>query len=442
MLIGSYYFYMAWKAKYALLIVVITLIDYYCAIRLDKTNKNSTKRFWLLLSLISNLGILLVFKYYDFFITNINSMFEKIGFEHELPVLRLILPLGVSFHTFQSMAYTIDVYKKRTSPERHLGYFALFIAYFPQMVAGPIERAGNIIHQFKEKINFNYLRISSGFKLMLWGFFKKVVIADRLAVIVDNAYTDPTQHGGLTMIIATYAFAFQIYCDFSGYTNIAVGASRIFGIEMVKNFKTPYLSTGISDFWGRWHISLSSWFRDYLYIPLGGNRKKKLRVFLNILIVFLLSGFWHGAEWTFVIWGLIHGFYTITEIILKSSSLNFKLSKFSKPILQFFVFNLVCFAWIFFRADNFDKAQHVIGSFSNLNVSEFIAFLNNYGFRTALILGILWITFAFTDRKMDAKVQEIQTAKSTYDKYIYSLITALILIFGFFGKTEFIYFQF
>ena len=441
LLAASYYFYMAWKAKYALLIVIITLIDYFCGIKLAEAKNKRNQKFWLLFSLISNLGILMVFKYYDFFIENINSLFTEMGMNHELPILRLILPLGISFHTFQSMAYTIDVYKKRTLPEKHLGYFALFIAYFPQMVAGPIERAGNVIHQLKEKTNFDYDRISAGFKLMIWGFFKKIVIADRLAVIVDSAYDNPSDHGGLTMMMATYAFAFQIYCDFSGYTDIAIGASKILGVNMMKNFKTPYLSLSISEFWNRWHISLSTWFKDYLYIPLGGNRKSKPRVYLNIMIVFLLSGFWHGAEWTFIIWGAIHGFYTISENLFHSNNPKIQ-STIRKRIRQFILFNMVCIAWIFFRANDLNSATQTLYSFMHPDVSEWMNFLNDYGMKSILILGIIWISFIFLDRIIENKIHE-QKAKSSKSEYaFYTLITALILIFGFFGKTEFIYFQF
>ena len=280
--------------------------------------KITHKRKWLYLSLLTNLGILFGFKYFNFINDNLQQLFDQINVFYNVPAFDVLLPVGISFYTFQTLSYTIDVYNGKTKAQKHLGVFAVFVSFFPQLVAGPIERSHRLLPQFFIKHEFNYDRVRHGLQQMIWGFFKKVVIADRLAIVVDGVYNNLDDYSGLALIVATIFFTFQIYCDFSGYSDIAIGSARVMGFELMDNFKRPYFSKSISEFWKRWHISLSTWFRDYLYIPLGGNKVVKWRWYYNLFITFLVSGFWHGANWTFIAWGALHGIYLITAIILKN----------------------------------------------------------------------------------------------------------------------------
>ncbi|MCL4856946.1 MAG: MBOAT family protein, partial [Flavobacteriales bacterium] len=290
--------------------------------------------------------------------------------------MELLLPVGISFYTFQTMSYSIDNYNEKIKPERHLGIFALFVTFFPQLVAGPIERASNLLPQFHKKQLFDYDRISNGLGLMLWGLFKKVVIADRLAIVVNEIYNNPNDYNGLTLVVGTIFFAFQIYCDFSGYSDIAIGAARVLGFDLMKNFNYPYFSKSINEFWKRWHISLSTWFRDYVYIPLGGNRRIKWRWYYNLFITFLISGLWHGANWTFIVWGIIHGTILIIETItIKKETSN---NKFKNGLLMLKTFIIVCLSWVFFRANNIQDAFSILthifdfGSYSFTQLSLYI----------------------------------------------------------------------
>ena len=314
LLLASYYFYMAWNYKYIVLILISTTIDYFAGINIHRSNNPRTRKALLLVSLVANLGLLFFFKYFNFFGDSINYLFDKINIFYNIPAYHYLLPVGISFYTFQTMSYTIDIYNGKQEPERHFGRFALFVSFFPQLVAGPIERSVNLLPQFRKHYDFDYERVKNGILLMVWGFFKKVVIADRLAEYVNMVYNHPHDFGGLHNMIATFFFSFQIYCDFSGYSDIAIGSAMIMGYTLMTNFRRPYFSMSIREFWQRWHISLSTWFRDYVYIPLGGNRVVKWRWYYNLFITFLVSGLWHGAEWTFVIWGALHGFYLIFAI--------------------------------------------------------------------------------------------------------------------------------
>ncbi len=300
LLLASYYFYMSWRIEYITLIWISTLIDYFAGRQMGKTDDRKKKRKYLLLSLFANLGLLFTFKYWNFFTSSLNIVLRAMHITYEIPYLNVVLPVGISFYTFQTLSYTIDVYRGVKSTEKHLGIFALYVAFFPQLVAGPIERSTNLLPQFFEKHNIDWRRIVDGLKLMMWGMFKKVVIADRLAVFVDRVYGNPYDYTGLSHIVATIFFAFQIYCDFSGYSDIAIGSAQVLGFNLMDNFRRPYFSRSVSEFWRRWHISLSSWFRDYVYIPMGGNRVSPKRWHFNILTVFVVSGLWHGANWTFI----------------------------------------------------------------------------------------------------------------------------------------------
>lgn len=302
LLVASTYFYMCWNPKYIVFLIFIIVVDYFCGIGMQATNAQALRRLLLGVSLCSNIGLLFVFKYFNFFSHNLSAL---VG--HAFPVLDLVLPIGLSFHVFQSLAYTIDVYRRSIEPERHAGIFALFVMFFPQLVAGPIERPQNLLHQFHETRRFTYDNFRVGAQLALWGLIKKVCIADLVSDPVNRVYTAPTTYSGPILLLATIYFTVQIYCDFSGYTDIARGVAKIMGYDLMVNFRQPYFSRSIQDFWRRWHISLSTWFRDYVFYPLGGSRVPQTLILRNILVVFLVSGLWHGAAWTFVIWGGLHG---------------------------------------------------------------------------------------------------------------------------------------
>ena len=314
LLFSSYFFYMCWEPSYAILIMTTTFIVYITGLMMYNKSKRK-KKFFVALSLLTNLGILFAFKYYNFFNDSVKDLFGTFGLEYSIPALNVLLPVGISFYTFQALGYTIDIYRDARKPEKHFGMFALYVSFFPQLVAGPIERSTRLLPQFHKKVEFNYERVTDGLKLMAWGFFQKLVIADRLGLYVNMVYNNPQAQlsdgtyifTGLPLLLATYFFAIQIYCDFSGYTDIAIGAAQVMGYELMPNFRRPYFSRTIDELWNRWHMSLIMWFRDYLYIPLGGNRVGKFRYYFNILLVFTLSGLWHGAQWTFVTWGAMNG---------------------------------------------------------------------------------------------------------------------------------------
>ena len=307
LLAASYFFYMSWRVEYILLIVASTLVDYFSGIRMEKLPDRKSRLPWLLLSLGVNLGLLFFFKYANFATGNLNLLFQKVGLSNEIPMMKLLLPVGISFYTFQTLSYSIEVYFGRQKAEKHLGYFALYVSFFPQLVAGPIERYSRLAPQFRIKQHINYDNLSRGLRLILYGLFIKMVIADNISGIVDLVYAAPENFASLDILKGIFLYSFQIYSDFYGYSTIAIGSALLLGIRIMDNFKSPYLAKNISEFWQRWHISISTWFRDYLYFPLGGNRVSKQRWVLNILLVFLISGLWHGANWTFLIWGLLFG---------------------------------------------------------------------------------------------------------------------------------------
>lgn len=361
LLAASYYFYMCWHWEYIFLILGQTAIHYVCGRNIGASRRPTHRKAWLTVSVLSALGMLFFFKYYNFANDSAKALFRAAGVPYLVPHLDFLLPVGISFYTFQAMSYVIDVYRNDCAVERYFGRFALFVSFFPQLVAGPIERAGNLIEQFKEHHRFDIVRFTDGLKLILWGLFKKVVIADRLAVYVDRVYATPDYYSGITLAVATYFFAFQIYCDFSGYSDIAIGSARMLGYNLMQNFRLPYLATSIPDFWQRWHISLSTWFRDYVYFPLGGSRVSAARWTRNILIVFLVSGLWHGANWTFIAWGGLHGtFYLLGGFFRRAwrniFPQNERLSAMFKPLKILLTFHLVAFAWIFFRAASLGDA--------------------------------------------------------------------------------------
>jgi alginate O-acetyltransferase complex protein AlgI len=355
---ASCWFYMAFVPKYLLILFGVILID-YTAGRLIAPAQGTRRRWYLALSIVANVGLLSFFKYFNFFQANAAAIAAWFGHPAPFAALQILLPIGLSFHTFQSMSYTIEVYRGRAPAERSILHFACYVLFYPQLVAGPIERPQNLLPQFHAPRCFDSERLFTGLRLMATGLFKKIIIADRLAPFADAAYTAPAHYSGADLLIATYFFAVQIYCDFSGYSDIARGAARVMGIDLMENFNRPYLAASFADFWRRWHISLSTWFRDYLYIPLGGNRAGHGRRALNLLAVFAVSGLWHGANWTFLIWGLLHGVFLITELAITRG-------KPAAPGLWrallrgFLVFNVTCLAWVFFRATDLASARLIL----------------------------------------------------------------------------------
>ncbi len=461
LLLSSYTFYMFWKPAYIVLIILSTIVDYFAAILMDRETEKSKRKKFLLLSLATNLGLLFLFKYFNFFNITLARSINLFGLNLSPLNLDVLLPVGISFYTFQTLSYTIDVYRGITPVERHFGIFALYVSFFPQLVAGPIERSQHLLPQFKEIHKFDYQRIRDGLILMLWGFVKKVVIADRLAAFVDIAYRDPSAHSGWIMIYATVFFAFQIYCDFSGYSDIAIGAAKVLGFDLMKNFERPYFSKSIREFWQRWHISLSTWFKDYVYIPLGGSRVKLTRGLINLMLTFTISGLWHGASWTFIIWGMLHGFYLTFERLTMNLKVRL-LSRFSinpeSVVLRIlgvvYTFTLVNIGWVFFRSGSLSNARAVFASLSNLGTmfesglvfhqSFYELGLNQSEFYFAIYSILALVLIEFLQRKMSI-LEWIKSRPILIRWAVYYGMIIIILIFGVYGnydQTQFIYFTF
>ncbi len=390
LLTASLLFYMAFIPKYIFILFFIITLDYFSAILIDRS-EGTKRKVLLILSLAATLSVLFLFKYFNFFSDSTASIARLINWNYPTVYLNIILPLGLSFHTFQALSYVIEVYRGTQKVERHIGIFALYTMFFPQLVAGPIERPKNLLHQFYEKHEFRYDQVTGGLKLMVWGLFKKVVIADRLAIVVNQVYNDPLEYSGIPLSLATIFFTFQIFCDFSGYSDIAIGSAQVMGFNLMKNFNRPYFAKSVSEFWKRWHISLSTWFKDYLYIPLGGNRTSKARWQFNLLVTFVLSGLWHGANWTFLIWGALHGTY----ILLSNASNNIRarfveatglinFPNIHKVLKVSATFSLISFAWIFFRANSLSDALY-ISSHIFVGWKEFFSYLAILDFDRALL---------------------------------------------------------
>lgn len=456
LLAASCVFYMYFIPVYILILLGTILIDYFAGIYLEDTIEPKKKKRYLALSIIANVGVLAIFKYYNFFLDNINDTWNLLsGHPTALKYIGIGLPIGLSFHTFQAMSYTFEVYYGRQKAERHFGYYALYVMFYPQLVAGPIERPQNILHQLHEEKHFDNNRLRDGLSQMLWGMFKKVVIADNLAGMVNMAFSDPSQTNTTALLLASYFFAIQIYCDFSGYSDIALGAARVMGFNLMENFRTPYLSQSIREFWSRWHISLSTWFRDYLYIPLGGNRVGKSRWMFNLFIVFLISGFWHGANWTYIIWGALHGLFLIIAIIkddfIEKNGLKKLLNgRWVKPMNVLITFHLALLAWIFFRANTVQDAFTILkklptGDYSLKGIRDALAYFsgtpNNIG--NQVYNCVMALAFLAIDPVMDQITKnQIALSKPIYRYAVYSAVLAGIILFGFFGEVHFIYFQF
>lgn len=465
LLAASYYFYMGWNAKYALLLLMSTTITYLSGVLLqwlkeNRSDHTGAKKWVVAGSFVSNLAILFFFKYFNFTIESINALLNHTSLPTVNTSFDVLLPVGISFYTFQALGYTVDVYRGEIKAERNFFRYALFVSFFPQLVAGPIERSKNLLDQLRNPKKFNYNRMCDGLMLMIWGYFLKLVIADRISIFVDNVYANVGIYDGKYLLLASVLFAFQIYCDFAGYSTIAIGAAEVMGFQLMENFNSPYLSQSVAEFWRRWHISLSSWFKDYLYIPLGGNRKGKVRKYVNIMIVFLISGLWHGANWSYVVWGGLNGLYQVIGAVFTPLRNKIKeklhLEKIRLPLTIIYIlvtFMLVDFTWIFFRADTIQHAFDVIGSIFHMNDPALLANGTLYDFGLSkpnfVVLGVALIILLMADI---CKYHGIKVRRVVLDANIvvrWTIIIAgilSILIFGIWGSgysaTNFIYFQF
>jgi alginate O-acetyltransferase complex protein AlgI len=442
LLIASYYFYMCWSTRYIYVIWAITLIDFVAGLQIEKAATESKRRLFLGLSLLCNLGLLVVFKYCNFFTGSLHHAAHLFGLRYDPPLLSILLPVGLSFHTFQAMSYTIEVYRRRVPAEKNLLEYALYVAFFPQMVAGPIERPYELLPQFHHEPKVTWTGVRSGMAQALWGLFKKMVVADNVADFVKLVYDQPRHFNGSALMLATLLFSFQIYCDFSGYTDIALGLARMMGYELRVNFMQPYFSRSVGEFWRRWHISLSTWFRDYVYIPLGGSRVGIPRHYANLMITFLLSGLWHGANWTFVIWGFLHGLYLIAA---QSIAPRFpRLARLPVWLKMAATFSLVTFAWIFFRANTVGDAWYIATHLLPLGrLDPFVLKVGGFSRSTAPYL-ILAIAAMFLVEWHIAHPESVPRLwrRPIVRALAYNACMYSIVFLGFFGHRDFIYFQF
>lgn len=446
--VSSYIFYGWWDWRFLSLLFFSSVVDYFISLKLMTEERIQRRKILLFISLFVNLGLLGFFKYFNFFIENFSAAFSLFGHKISPERLNIILPVGISFYTFQTLSYTIDVYKKKMKATDDIISFFAFVSFFPQLVAGPIERASNLLPQFFTPRKFDYNYATDGLRQILWGFFKKVVIADNCAEYVNSVFANSDVHSGSTLFIAVLFFAFQIYGDFSGYSDIAIGTAKLFGFQLMKNFAFPYFSRDIAEFWRRWHISLSTWFRDYLYIPLGGSKGSKWIVIRNTLIIFVVSGFWHGANWTFIAWGFLNAIYFLPlllanknrshlDVIAQNKTLP-GVNEFVKMLLTFL---LTLIAWVFFRAINITQALDILTTIFSSSIFSHIYFPKNFSFLPYLL--IIFITFEWIGRSNNYAIEKIFVNSSTIVRWgFYSFLIFLIGMYMQTQETPFIYFQF
>ena len=450
LLAASCIFYMAFIPAYILILLVTILIDYFAGIYLERVEDSKKKKALLWVSILSTCTVLFIFKYFGFFTGSFVGLADLLGWHLSRPMISIILPIGLSFHTFQSLSYVVEVYRGNQKAERNFIVYATYVMFFPQLVAGPIERPQNLLHQFREWHPFDSVRVTSGLKRMAWGFFKKLVVADRLALYVNDVYAAPRSFNGLQLTLATFFFANQIYCDFSGYTDIALGAAEVLGFHLMENFRTPYYSLSMSEFWKRWHISLSTWFRDYVYIPLGGNRVSKSQHIVNLMITFTVSGLWHGANWTYVLWGFLNGLYLVAGWLTKAWRDRFynavglhENTLARKTIMLLTTFVLTCVAWILFRARSAADALYVFThlasgwNFHQIATQQF--FLRQFPVAIAALLVL----------EIGQLCNSVVSVPSLVGKMpvmarwaLYASFVMTVVMFGVYKQMQFIYFQF
>lgn len=460
LLVASCAFYMAFVPKYILILLFTIILDYFAGILIEKS---SGRKKWalLLVSIVANLGVLAFFKYFNFFAENVNTLAEFLNWNYSIELLSIILPVGLSFHTFQAMSYTIEVYRGNQKAERNIFVYALYVLFFPQLVAGPIERPQNLLHQFYEKHLFNSERVTKGLMLMMWGFFKKLVIADRLAVMVNPVFADVNNHSGPVLLIVAFLFMYQIYADFSGYSDIARGSAMVLGFRLMENFRRPFSSTSVAEFWRRWHISLSSWLRDYLYQPLalgGKGERTRLRLHMSLIVTFVIIGLWHGANWTFAIFGLLQGLYLVTEILTEKTRRRLRellrVTKYPSLHRSFqivVVFVLASLSFVFFRAANVEEAFYIIShipqGFSTIFTLSFWQTLPTVLSISAYTLILVGVLIVFTESiqawyKDGSFEEKISSAPLLTRVSLYYIILLSIFFLYVSGGEQFIYFQF
>jgi alginate O-acetyltransferase complex protein AlgI len=446
---ASYFFYGWWDWRFLSLILFSTIIDYMVGIGLSKEKNAIKRKFLLWTSITVNLGFLGFFKYYNFFLDNFIMAFSFFGKEIKANSLNIILPVGISFYTFQTMSYSIDVYKRKFDPTKDFIAFSAFVSFFPQLVAGPIERAMHFLPQFYIKRSFDYTKAVDGMRQILWGLFKKIVIADNCAQYANLIFNNSTGYSGSTLVLGALFFTFQIYCDFSGYSDIAIGTARLFGFELIRNFAFPYFSRDIAEFWRRWHISLSTWFRDYLYIPIGGSRCANWMKVRNIFIIFIVSGFWHGANWTFIVWGALNAIYFLPLLLTKNNRNNLDIVAAGKflPTLKELLFMLLTFgltvvAWIFFRAENIGHAVNYLSEILSTSLFSAPKFSGSQGALPTIILVCVFIFIEWIGREQQYAIANLGLKWKSPIRYtMYYTIIVVIILFGGKGQ-QFIYFQF
>lgn len=450
LLISSYFFYSCWDWRFLFLLLFSTLLDYFSGIIIHNSYSNFKRKLWLFLSVGINLGFLAYFKYFNFFIESFAALLTSIGLTPHYSTLHIILPIGISFYTFHGLSYVFDIYNRKINPTTNLIDYSLFVAYFPLLVAGPIERATHLLPQLQKRRKFDYTKTVDGLRQILWGLFKKIVIADTSAQYVNLIFSDPDSYSGSTLLLGALLFAFQIYGDFSGYSDIALGSSRLLGIELLKNFNFPYFSRSMAEFWRRWHISLSSWFKDYLYFPLGGSRGGSMMRIRNTVIIFLVSGFWHGANWTFVVWGALNALFILPSIISKTNRIHLDIvahdsyfPTFRETIQMLLTFFATVFCWIFFRSPTIEFAvDYIVQIFSEDFTVPFFNYSELKGAAYAIILIGFFMIIEWCGRRDNYAIERLLFAAPTYVRIgFYYLLVVLILMYA--GREEeFIYFQF
>lgn len=449
LLIASYFFYACWDWRFLFLLVFSTLLDYYTGIKMSDTKNQNIKKFWFWFSISVNLGFLGVFKYYNFFAASFADAVSNFGLTISPWTLKVILPVGISFYTFHGLSYVIDIYKGRIKAEKNFVDYSVFVSFFPLLVAGPIERATHLLPQIKKERNFDYLKAVDGLKQILWGLFKKVVIADQCAEYANIIFNGSTDYSGSTLLLGAIFFTFQIYGDFSGYSDIAIGTARLFGIDLLRNFAFPYFSRDIAEFWRRWHISLSTWFRDYLYIPLGGSKGGNWMKVRNTFIIFLVSGFWHGANWTFIIWGFLNALYIMPSIIFNTNRTNLdivaqgKYFPTVKELLSMLLtFSLTVFAWIFFRAENLTHAWGIISKIFSKSLFLHPNFHKDDVVKPLMMILIVFMLIEWLGREEQYAIARLGVKLPRAVRWgLYYLIVIAIFWFGD-NEQQFIYFQF